>query len=161
MAKDFILKRGQFIGKVNALLQEFHYCSHVVMFKLIDTYAISCYGSSLWDLRSNEAERLYKSSNVTVRNVLSLDRKTRSFLIEPLSDHRHLKTMLMSHLAKFHKGLVNSPKFTIRFLARLGEKDQRTVLGKTVNTCLSSVTYRMFVSFEYENKQLLSLIENS
>ena len=126
MTKDLIKKRGQFIGKVNALLQEFHYCSPVVMFKLIDTYASSCYGSSLWDLRSNEAERLYKSWNFTIRNVLSLDRKTNSFLIEPLSDHRHLKTMLMSRLVKFHKGLANSPKFTIRFMARLGVKDQRT-----------------------------------
>ena len=32
-----------------------------------------------------------------------------------------------------HKGLVNSTKFTVRFLARLVEKDMRTVLGKTLD----------------------------
>ena len=69
---------------------------------------------------------------MTVRNVLRLNRKTHRFLIEPLSDHLHLKTIFMSRLVNFHKGLVNSPKFTIRFLARLAEKDQRTVLGKTL-----------------------------
>ena len=68
-----------------------------------------------------------------VRNILDLHRATDRFLIEPLSGHFHLKTMLMSRLVTFHKGLVNSPKFTVRFLARLVEKDMRTVLGKTLD----------------------------
>ena len=93
------------------------------MFRLIDTYASSCYGSSLWDLRSKDAEKLYRSWNVMVRNVLSLDRRTHRFLIEPLSGHLHLKTKLMSRLVTFYRGLVNSPKFTVRFLARLEERD--------------------------------------
>ena len=45
----------------------------------------------------------------------------------------HLKTMLLSRLVSFHKGLVNSPKFTIRFLARLSEGDMRTTHGKSLN----------------------------
>ena len=68
-----------------------------------------------------------------VRNILDLNRTTHRFLKEPLSGHLHLKTMLMSRLVAFHKGLVNSPKFTVRFLARLVEKDMRTVLGKSLN----------------------------
>ena len=55
------------------------------------------------------------------------------FLIEPLSQHSHLKTILMSRYIKFHKSLINNRKFTVRFLARLFEKDQRTVLGSTLN----------------------------
>ena len=136
MRTDLIHKRGQFIGKVNSLLQEFHYTSPETMFKLVDTYAISCYGSPLWDLTSNEAEKLYKSWNVLVRNILDLDRKTHRFLIEPLSGHLHLKTMLMSRFVSFYKGLVDSPKFTVRFLARLAEKDMRTVMGKTLHYLL-------------------------
>ena len=42
----------------------------------------------------------------------------------------------MSRLVTFHKGFINSPKFTVRFLARLAEKDLRTVLGKTLNYLL-------------------------
>ena len=71
-----------------------------------------------------------------VRNVLSVDRRTHRFLIEPLSGHLHLKTMLMSRLVTFYRGLVNSPKFTVRFLARLAAKDHRTVLGKTLHYLL-------------------------
>ena len=54
MKIDLIQKR-----KVNSLLQEFHYTRSEIMFKLVDTYATSCYGSSLWDLSSNDAEKLY------------------------------------------------------------------------------------------------------
>ena len=101
MKADLIQKRGQFIGKANSLLQEFHYVSPQTMFRLIDTYASSCYGSSLWDLKSKDAEKLYRSWNVMVRNVLSVDRRTHRFLIEPLSGHLHLQTMLMSRLVTF------------------------------------------------------------
>ena len=41
--------------------------------------------------------------------------------------------MLLSRLVSFHKGLVNSPKFTIRFLARLSERDMRTTHAKSLN----------------------------
>ena len=137
MRLDIMQKRGQFIGKVNSLLQEFHFISYETMFKLINTYATSFYGSSAWDLTSNNADKLYKSWNVMVRNVLNLDKRTHKFLIEPISDQLHLKTMLMSRLVNFHKGLIKSPKFTIRFLARLAENDHRTVLGNNLTWLLS------------------------
>ena len=38
----------------------------------------------------------------------------------------------MSRYVKFYKDLVNSPKFTVRFLARLCERDLRTVMGRTL-----------------------------
>ena len=133
MKLDIIQKRGQFIGKVNSLFQEFHYTSPEIMFKLVSTYACSFYGSQLWNLRSKEAEKLYNSWNVTVRHILNLDRKTHRCLIEPLSNRLHLKTILLSRLVSFYKGLINSKKFVVRFLARLSEYDHRTVLGKTLD----------------------------
>ena len=33
---------------------------------------------------------------------------------------------------RFHKSLTNSPKFSVRFLARLMENDKRTTFGKTL-----------------------------
>ena len=66
---------------------------------------MSLYASSLWDLYSNDAEKIYKSWNVTVRNVFSLDRKTHCRLIEPLSGCFHLKTALLSRYVKFYQTL--------------------------------------------------------
>ena len=33
----------------------------------------------------------------------------------------------------FHKSLINSNKFPVRFLARISERDQRTVLGRVLS----------------------------
>ena len=131
MKMDVTQKRGQFIAKANSLLQEFGSSSYESMLKLIDTYALSCYGSSLWNLQSKEADKFFNSWNVLIRNVLNVDRKTHRFLVEPMSGHLHLKTLLMARFVSSHKGLRKSQKFTVRFLARLTENDHRTVYGKT------------------------------
>ena len=41
--------------------------------------------------------------------------------------------MISSRYATFHRYLVQSKKFPVRFLARLTEKDNRTVLGRTLS----------------------------
>ena len=40
--------------------------------------------------------------------------------------------MLLSRFLKFHRELVKSSKFTIRFLARLTVGDMRTTAGRTI-----------------------------
>ena len=102
MKADIAIKRGKFIGKVNSLLQEFHYVSSQLLIKLVNVYASSFYGSCLWDLLSKDVERIYTTWNVTVRNVFRLDRRTHRVLIEPLSDCLHLKAMLLSRYVSLH-----------------------------------------------------------
>ena len=132
MKRDILAKRGQFIGKINALLQEFHFVDSSTLLKLIDSYATAFYGSNLWNFQSKECEKIFNSWNVTIRKVLNVDNKTHRFLIEPLSNQSHLKTLLLSRYLKFHRSLRNSPKFTVRFLTRICERDQRTVLGQNL-----------------------------
>jgi hypothetical protein len=40
-------KRGKFIGKINSLLQEFHFASSEILMKLLNVYTTSFYGSPL------------------------------------------------------------------------------------------------------------------
>ena len=42
--------------------------------------------------------------------------------------------MLASRYVTFYKSLINCNKFPVRFLARINERDMRTILGKTLNT---------------------------
>ena len=44
--------------------------------------------------------------------------------------------MLASRFTGFHKSLVNCPKFCVRYLARLAERDMRTVMGRTLDYLL-------------------------
>ena len=132
MSIDILQKRGKFIGKVNSLLQEFHYVKPDILTKLVSIYATSFYGSGLWSLLSTECNKLFANWNVSMRQIFSLPRRTHRYLIKPVSLCCHPKVMLAEILVTFFKSLINSNKFAVRFLARLCQGDQRTVAGKTL-----------------------------
>ena len=98
MQKDCVTKRGKFIGKVNSFLQEFHYVAPKTFMELLNIYGTSFYGSCLWNLYSQDVDRIYKSWNVTVRNVFSLPWTTHRYFIESVSGCAHPKTFLSSRL---------------------------------------------------------------
>ena len=132
MRTDCVLKRGKFIGKVNSFLQEFHFVDSSVFMKLLNIYASSFYGSNLWDLYSNEVDKIYKSWNVTVRNVFNLPWTTHRYWIETVSACPHPKTFLSSRFVKFAKSLSTSMKSSVRYLSSLCKEDYRTRLGRTL-----------------------------
>ena len=134
MKIDIAKKRGSFIGKINALLQEFGNVPPSLFLKLVYTYTTSIYGSNLWDIFSSDCERLYTSFSVTIRNALKLDRCTHRYLLEPLSESLHIKTLIISRYVSFYRSLIDSKKFPVRFLARISQHDQRTVLGRVLST---------------------------
>ena len=89
MSQDLANKRGTFIGIVNSLLQEFHSSSPAILMKLIASYALSLYGSSVWNLMSRNCEKLFNSWNVCVRQVFRVDRRT-----------HHRSLFIMFHISK-------------------------------------------------------------
>ena len=144
MRRDVSIKKGQFIGKMNSLLQEFHYVSPAVLFKIVNVYAVSFHGSGLWDLFSNDCDHLYKAWNVAVRLGYNVPYTTHRYLIEPLSECMHLKVMLTSRYVNFVKSLTSSPKYSVRVLASTIIPDLRTVMGRTMrrlsNECKCEVS---------------------
>ena len=121
-----------FIGKVNSLMQEFHFASPQVLMKLLNSYACNIYGSNTWDLFSQDCKRLCNSYNVAVRNIFGLPRQTHRYLLECVSDTTHLYVQLLSRYVTFCKSLLSNDAFQVRFLARLSVHDMRTTLGKTM-----------------------------
>ena len=119
-------------GKVNSFSQEFHYVDPKVYVKILNIYASSFYGSSLWDIFSANCQRIYKSWNVAIRICFNVDRCTHRYFIEELSESLHPKTMLCSRYSSFHEALLKSNKFPVKLLASLHQQDQRTVFGSTL-----------------------------
>ena len=136
MKVDVAQKRGAFIGKINSLLQEFHFVNPDVMIKLMITYTTSLYGSNTWDQCSPDCQRLYTSYNLVIRQIHKIEWCSHRYLIEPLSKCLHLKTMIASRYVSFYRILITSKKTPVRFLARIAEQDQRTVLGRTMSRLL-------------------------
>ena len=134
MRVDLSQKRGKFIGKLVSLSQEFHYTDPEVFVKIMNIFTTSFYGSSLWDIFSADCDKLYKSWNVGIRQAFDVDRCTHRYLIDTISNSMHPKIMLASRYVTFFKSLLSSPKPCVRLMARLSETDNRTVLGRTLNT---------------------------
>ena len=132
MKHDVAVKRGRFIGKVNSLLQDLHFAEPKVFVKLLNIYCCSFYGSSLWDLYSRDVDKLYKSWNVTIRNVFKIPYTTHRYLIESISGSSHPKTMLTGRFVKFAQSLVSSKKTDVSYLAKVVKNDQRTLMGRTL-----------------------------
>ena len=44
--------------------------------------------------------------------------------------------MLLSRFVKFHQNLLKSPKFSVRYLARITENDMTTVMGNNLYSIL-------------------------
>ena len=132
MKVDCAIKRGRFVGKVNSLLQEFHYVESSVFIKILNIYTTSFYGSGLWDLQSTECDRLLKSWNVSIRLALGVPNTTHRYLIESLSGCLHAKTMLSSRLVKLRDTMISSNKSSVKLLSNLVQGDHRTVMGKNL-----------------------------
>ena len=137
MRLDIRRKKAKFIGKVHSLMQELHFAAPEVLLTIIVYHACSFFGSVLWDMEGPECIRLYKSWNVMTRMVFNINRRTHRYLIESLSNQTHLRTMLFSRLNSFHRSLTDSPKFVVRFLAKIFEDDLRTRFGRNINTIKS------------------------
>ena len=107
MTSDINKKRGIFIGKVNSLMQEFHYAAPSVLIKFVHTYACNIYGSNIWDLFSPACSRLFTSYSVVFRHIMKLPRQTHRYLLEPLSMVPHFYVLLLSRYVTFVQSLLN------------------------------------------------------
>ena len=106
MRIDMAQKRGKLIGKLNSLQQEFYYVEPQVFVKILNIYAASFYGSSLWDLFSKECERTFSAWNVAIRIFYDIERTTHRYMIEDLTDRLHPKVIMCSRDASFHRSLL-------------------------------------------------------
>ena len=131
------MAHGKLIGSPNSFSQEFHYVEPRVFVNILNIYAASFYGSSLWDLFSSDCERIFAAWNVAIRICFQVDRTTHRYFIEELSESMHPKVMMCSRYAGFHQTLLKCDKFSVRYLARLHEQDMRTVFGRTLRQIAS------------------------
>ena len=140
-----VMKRGCFIGRVNSLLQEFHNISPKLQIQLINSFATSLYGSSLWDLYSVECEKLFKTWNTTIRNVLKIYWATHRQFIETLSEFPHLKVALLSWYINFYHSLKTCPQFSIRYLTQIMNNNKQSHMRKTLNLIVRKLTFYRIV----------------
>ena len=130
---DCNIKRGQFIGKVHSILQEFYFATPTTLMKLINIYATSFYGSNCYNMFSNSCDRLYRAWNVAVRQVYKVDRTCHRYLIQAISESLHPKVILCSRFIKFHENNLKCNKSVMRTLANICKVNITTVYGNNLH----------------------------
>jgi len=132
MHHDMLKKRGQFIGKLHAMRQEFGSIDPLVYMTLVKVYLTSFYGSNLWDLYGGSIEHLYCTWNIMIRILYDIPRETHRYLIAPISQSFHLKDMLVRRFIKFYKTLSKCSKPSVINLKSIQEHDLRSTFGRNV-----------------------------
>ena len=136
MEQDVLEKRASYISKINELLQEFHFAHPSTLVKINNIYNTHFYGSSLWNLGSREVEKVEKTWNVSQRKIHGLHRKTHKYLIEPISDTRHITFSLYKRFITFTKKISSSKKTAMKELLECVKDDCQSTTGCNIRKLL-------------------------
>ena len=93
-------------------------------------------GSPLWDLFSKEAVMLENSWNMAVKVMFDLPIQTHRFIIEPISQTKHLKNVLMERFLSFLMQIEKSTKKVPKQLLAFIKNDVRSTTGSNLRNIL-------------------------
>ena len=135
-SQDVMIKRAAYIDKNNDLLQEFHFAHPRTVAEVNMITNSHFYGSVLWNLSSKNVQKLEKTWNVSVRRMFNLPWQTHCYLVEPVSQQPHVKTLMASRFLNFVQSIRRSKKIAIRNLLKSIEFDTRSVTGQNLRRLL-------------------------
>ena len=136
MRQDIKIKRAAFIQKNIDLNQEFQVCHPSTKVKMNRIYNFHFTGSPLWDLFSREAIMLENSWNTAVRIMFDLPMQTHKYLIEPISQAKHLKNVLIERFLSFLSQIEKSKKLIPKQLLSFIKHDVRSTTGSNLRNIL-------------------------
>ena len=129
MAKDIMQKRAGFINRNNELQQEFYFAHPRSLMKINGIYNTSFYGCVLWNQFGKEMERVDKSWNVSLRRMMRIPFNAHRYLLEPVSESKHVIFSLYARFLNFTDKLKACTKSLIRNLFRTVKVDCRSTTG--------------------------------
>ena len=125
--------RGAYIGTSNEILNMFSFATAAQKLTAVQTYASAWYGSMLWSLYSDAANKAFRSWNTTVKMACELPRHTRTYIIEnyccPLPSVRQ---QILRRYVQYVQSLIKSDNMIICQLAHLAVNSTRSVTGRNV-----------------------------
>ena len=126
------MKKGMYIQRNCELSQEFHFCHPMSKYKINQIYNSSFTGSPLWDLFSDSSKSLEKTFNISVRKMFDLPKETHCYLLEPITETKHLKFVLLKRLINFKKQVMNCDKNLLKTMFQICEHDSRSITGSNL-----------------------------
>ena len=132
------IKSAKYISKNIEINQEFHF-SHpktkIMVNKIWNTHFT---GSPLWNLFSDGSQNIEVSYNKSIKHMRNLHYAAHRCLIEPLSNEKHIKLVLIQRFISFMDQIEKSGKSALRMLKHEAMKDVRSTTGTTLEeSCCS------------------------
>ena len=93
--------------------QEFCFAHPVTKLTLNRIYNCHFSGGQLLDLFGKEAQKFYSTFNRSVKVMAGLPVQTHRYLIEPVSNQKHMSIQLMQNFITYIEKIRNSPKKTL------------------------------------------------
>ena len=113
---DFICQRTILFDNVHQIQQQFGFYHPRLVVKLLSIYSTALYGSSLWQLTSDEHLNLNRSWNIALKIIRDLPHPTHTRYLESFSPVPHLEAVLMGRYMGFIDNLAKSKKSLLRLI---------------------------------------------
>ena len=104
-----------------------------VIFKILNIYATSFYGSNLWNFSSQGSTRLFNSWNTMIRNVWGLSNIAHKYLMEHVSSSKHIRTIVYQRFLTFIQSLMRSKKKCLSALVNFVVNDPGSTTCQNLN----------------------------
>ena len=122
------IKRARYIDKNNEILQEFYFV-HSETLKAKNIYNSHFTGCVLWNLFCKESTMIENAWKVSIRKMFDIPRETHRYMIEPISEVPHIKSIIIKRFLSFIKQIENCPKKIVGNLLRLIKRDVNSTTG--------------------------------
>ena len=132
MKADMNIKKAQFITKNCELNQEFFFSHPKTRFKISQIYSSHFTGSPLWNLFSNDSEKIESSWNRNIKIAFDLPFSTHRNLMKPITETDHVKEILVKRFLSFISELKKSPKKIMRHIFNQVKLDVRSTTGSNL-----------------------------
>ena len=126
------IKKARYIAKNIEINQEFSFAAPQTKVKANEIYNSSWFRSVLWDLSSPSAIGLESSYNRSVKVMQNLPFGTHRELIEPLSNRKHLKCVLIKRFLQMIENIQKSNQLIVHTVLGAVRTDAQTVTGRNL-----------------------------
>ena len=129
---DILSKRAFFFNSVHQIQQKFGSYDPKLILKLVSVYSTALYGSSVWQLDSEEHKKLCRSWNTAVKIIWDLPFATHKRFLEDMCPVPHLESLLYSRFIGFAHSLLNSNKSILKILFTYCASNWESVTGRNL-----------------------------
>ena len=102
----------------NSLSSMFYNVDEDIKYKLFKTYAMSFYGSPLWDLSHNSIEHLYTTSRKCIRKLFHIPYRTHNKYISCICNDLPINLQLCNRFVKFIHNALNNDNECIKLAVK-------------------------------------------